>query len=152
MGALGARLTGLILALALGDFLFVRAHSAWTDYWLIKDAQKATALVTNEHWSGHNSVDYEYTVGQKRYTGHSARNPKDAKPIQPGEKTTVYFSASHPSLSLLYLPDTILEGLPVILIVIVFEAFAVITILNPKSGWAFSLLDKDPGENKSPTA
>ena len=52
---------------------------------------------------------------------------------------------------LLYLPDTLLEGFPVILIVVGIEAFAVFTIINPKSGWVLDLLDKDP-EKKNPRA
>jgi hypothetical protein len=145
MNALGARLTALILALALGGFLFVRARSAWTFHWILSDAQEGTALVTQEHWSGHNAVDYQYTVNQRRYDGHSARNSKDPKKVQAGEQATVYFSASHPWLSLLYLPQSedVLQGFPFILIVLVFEAFAVITFINPNSGWAFSLIDKE---------
>jgi hypothetical protein len=87
-------------------------------------------------------VGYEYVVDQKHYSGRSGRNWKDQKEVQVGEESVVYFSASHPWLSLLYMPQTVLEGLPVIIIVLVLEAFAVITIIRPKSGWAFSLIEK----------
>src|SRR5438093_211943 len=56
MSARGARLVGLILAIALGQFLFLRLRSAWINYWLLRDAQKGTAIVTKELWSGHNAV------------------------------------------------------------------------------------------------
>jgi hypothetical protein len=145
MTSRGARLTGLILALALGNFLFNRARSAWTHHWVLSDAQQGAALVTKEHWSGHNAVDYQYVVDQKQYNGHSVRNSKDQKKVQIGEQTVVYFSASHPWLSLLYKPqpEDVLPGLPSILIALVLEGFAVLTLINPKSGWAFSLMEKE---------
>src|SRR5438105_15884753 len=34
MTARGARWTGLILAMVLGQFLYLRARSAWTNHWL----------------------------------------------------------------------------------------------------------------------
>jgi hypothetical protein len=139
----GARLTGLVLAIALGQFLFLRAREAWTNHWLLKDARQGTAVVTKELWSGHNAVGYEYSVDQRQYAGRSGRNWKDQKKVLVGEQTTVYYSASHPSLSLLYMPEGVLAGLPVIIIALVIEAFAVITIIKPKSGWAFSLIGKE---------
>jgi len=138
----GAKLVGLILALALGQFLFLRVRSAWTNYWLLQDAHEGTAIVTKDLWSGHNAVGYEYVVDQKHYSGHSGRNSMDQKKVQVGEETVVYFSASHPWLSLLYMPQAVLKGLPAIIIVLVLEVFAIITILKPKSGWAFSLIEK----------
>ena len=141
MTARGARLTGLVLALVLGQFLFLRARSAWRDYWLLRDAREGSALVTKDRLS-HDVVDYVYAVDQKEFSGHSGRNWKDQKKVEVGEKTVVYFSASHPWLSLLYMPEGVLEGLPFILVALVFEVFAVITIIRPKSGWAFSLIEK----------
>ena len=142
---LGARIVGLILALVLGQFLYLRAHETWQNYWLLKDSQKGLATITGEHWSGHNSVDYQYTVNGKEYTSHSARNGDDPKykDAQPGQESIVYYSASHPWLSQLSMPQTILEGAPVILIVLGLEAFAVITIFKPRSGWAFSFLENE---------
>ncbi len=74
MSPRGARLAALVLALALGQFLFLRVRSAWSNYWLLTDAQKGTAVVTKELWSGHNAVGYRYVVDQRQYTGHDARN------------------------------------------------------------------------------
>lgn len=143
MTSRGARLTSLILAIALGQFLFLRARSAWTNHWLLNDAQQGSAVVTKELWSGHNAVGYEYLVGDKEYSGRSGRNWKNQKMVQIGENTTVYFSASHPWLSLLYKPEVVLEGLPVTMIVLVLEVFAVITIVRPKSRLALSLIDRE---------
>lgn len=137
---MGARLTGLVLAFALGYFLYGRASYAWADYWLLRDARQGTATVIGEHWSGHAAVDYWYEVGHVHYRGHSSRNWKDEKKVQAGDQTKVFFSESHPGISCLYMPDTILEGWPVILVALVIELFAFITIINPRSSWALSLM------------
>ena len=143
MKPLGARLTAFVLAVGLGQFLWLQARSAWTNYWLLEDARKGTATVTNELWSGHNAVGYSYTVDQKQYVGRSGRNWKAPNKVQIGEQADVYFSASRPWLSRLYIPEAVVEGLPGILIALLLEAFALITLINPRSGWAFSLIDKE---------
>ena len=144
MSPRGARLAGLVLAMVMGQFLFLRVRSTWTNYWLPTDARKGTAIVTKELWSGHNAVGYEYVVAQKQYRGHSGRNWQDQKysNVQVGEESVVYFSASHPWLSRLYMPRAVLEGLPVIIVVFILELFAVITVLRPTGGWAFAFTEK----------
>jgi hypothetical protein len=137
-----ARWSGLVLALALCLFLFWWARDARTNYWLLRDAQQGTALVTKEHWSGHDNVAYKYVVDQREYVGQSSRNWKDSRKVQVGERTVVYFSASHPWLSLLYMPETVLVGLPVITLVLVLEVFAMITFIKPTSRWAFNWRQK----------
>ncbi|HTS18345.1 MAG TPA: hypothetical protein VMP11_12280 [Verrucomicrobiae bacterium] len=83
-------------------------------------------------------------MDQKEYTGHSRRNRQDKKyaNVQVGETSVVYFSASHPWLSRLSMPQAVLEGLPAILLVLVLEIFAVITTINPTGGWAFHFVKK----------
>ncbi len=142
--SISPRLVGFVIAIALGDFLFLQARSAWTNYWLLQDGQQGMAIVTNELWSGHNAVGYRYTVNEKEYTGRSGRNWKIEKysKVPVGGESVVYFSASHPWLSLLYEPRTVIEGLPVVIIVMFFEFFAVATIISPGNKWAFDLSDK----------
>jgi hypothetical protein len=137
-----ARWSGLVLALALCLFLFWWAQDAWTNYWLLKDAQQGCALVMREHWSGHDNVVYRYVVGQREYIGQSSRNGKDAKKVQVGERAMVYFSASHPWLSRLSMPENVLVGLPVIVLVLVLAVFAVITFIKPKALCAFNWRQK----------
>jgi hypothetical protein len=57
--------------------------------------------------------------------------------------SVVYFSASRPWLSQLSMPRAVIEGAPVILVVLVFELFAIVTIIKPRSGWAFSFDEKE---------
>jgi hypothetical protein len=53
-------MAALVLAIALGQFLYLRVREAWTSYWLLNDAQKGTARVTTELWSGRNAVGSSY--------------------------------------------------------------------------------------------
>jgi hypothetical protein len=142
--SLSPRWIGLIIAIALGDFLFLQVRSAWTNYWLLKDGQPGMAIVTKDYWGGHNVVVYEYAVNQKHYTGRSSRSWQEPRyrNVRAGDESVVYFSASHPWLSLLNKPRIVVEGLPVVIIVLGLELFAVVTIINPRSKWAFNISDK----------
>lgn len=144
MRSFSARLGGLVVTLGLGWFLFLWTRSAWRNYWLLTDSQQGMATVTKKHWGGHGQVVYKYVVNQKEYVGTSSRNSKDPRysKVQPGEESILYFSASHPWLSLLYKPRTFLEGWPVLIIVLPLEIFALITIIKPTSKWVFDLNDK----------
>src|SRR5882672_4933409 len=104
MRSFSPRLVGLILAAGLGYFLVRQAQSAWKNYWLLEDSQQGVALVTKEHWGGHDRVVYRYVVNEKQYTGASFRNWQDQRfsKVKAGDNSAVYFSASHPWLSLLY--------------------------------------------------
>src|SRR5256885_10490726 len=115
MSPRGARIAAMILAIALGQFLYLRIREAWTSYWLLRDAQKSTALVTKELWSGHGAVGYKYVVDGKENLGHGGRNWDDPKyrNVKVGQESVVYFSASHPWLSQLSMPRTVIEGGPV---------------------------------------
>jgi hypothetical protein len=101
------------------------------------------AVVTKEYWGGHGQVIYRYVVNQQEFTGISKRNWQEEKykSVRPGEEAVVYFSASHPWLSLLYKPDVIVEILPA-LIPLVLGVFVVMTAVNPKSKWSLNLSDR----------
>jgi hypothetical protein len=144
MSPRGARIVALVLAIALGQFLYLRVRESWTNYWLLKDAQKGIARVTKELWSGHNAVGYNYIVDGKEFVGRGARSWDDSKyrDVRVGQESVVYFSASHPWLSQLSMPRAIIAGAPVVLMVLGLEFFAVITIINPTSGWALGFVEK----------
>jgi hypothetical protein len=139
-----SQLGNLTIALVLGYFLFLQTQFTWTKYWLLKDYQQGMAVVTKETWSGHNKVDYKYVVGQKEYTGRSYRNWEDPvySQVRVGGESVVFFSASHPWLSLLYKPHTVVEGIPALAVAVILELFAIVSLIRPKSKWAFSSADK----------
>jgi hypothetical protein len=143
------RIVGLAVAVALGYFFLLQARSSWISYWLRTDAQQGTARITEDYWGGHGRVVYRYDVNQKHYTGISGTNWKDPRydNVRPGHDAIVYYSASHPWLSLLYVPDTVVEGLPVLIIAFLIELVAIVTIIRPGSGWAFDLNEKKRAKN-----
>ncbi|HYL86392.1 MAG TPA: hypothetical protein VE263_19365 [Candidatus Angelobacter sp.] len=139
----------LVPALLLGYFFVVsQAQLAWKNYWLVKDGQQGTAVVTRVLWTGHRGVAYQYRANQVEYTGADAvsRDHPRAVPFSrgdlypaavAGENLAVYFSASHPWLSRLNRPRSmIIEGLPVLLLVWALEALLILTMIAPNSKWA----------------
>jgi hypothetical protein len=112
------RIFALIIAMLLGHFfIVVQAQDTWKKYWILKDGQQGTAIVTKVLWTGHNAVAYKYQFNQTEYEGEGARNHQDPRyaHVMAGEQSIVYFSASHPWLSLLNRPRTaMVEGLPVV--------------------------------------
>ncbi len=135
-----ARIFALVVALLLGWFLAGYAGACWNDYWLLKDGHEGMAIVTYPLWTGHNAVAYRYTVNGKEYTGKSGRNYRDPRymNVGAGEQSVVYYSTSHPWLSSLRRPEGVGAGWPVVLFVLLLEALAVITIINPRSRWALN--------------
>lgn len=144
--SISPRLVGLVAALALGDFLYLRAQEGWSNYWLLKDGQQGMATVQYELWSGHNGVAYLYKVDKAEYWGKSGRNWQDPKysNVAVGGKSVVYYSASHPWISSLNQPRGLMPGLPVVLVVLIIEFFALATVINPRGKWAFNLQEKPP--------
>jgi hypothetical protein len=123
------------------SFLWPDARHSWVNYWLLQDSQQGLAVVTDEYWGGHDVVDYKYIVNQKEYTGRSPRNWENEKyrNVQVGGESVVYFSASHPWLSLLHKPTRVVEVWPITLLILLVEFLFVMTIVNPKGKWAMNI-------------
>ena len=143
------RLVGLAVAIVLGYFFYLRVREGWLNYWLRTDSQQCTAKITADYWGGHGQVVYYYDLKQKHYTGVSGKNWRDPhySDARPGSEAVVYYSASHPWLSALYIPDTVITAFPVLVVALVIELIAVVTIINPGSKWAFDLSEKKRGPN-----
>ena len=135
------RFQGTILAIALALFLFPILRGWWMNYWILKDGQTGTALITGPYWGGHGNVNYRYVVNAKEYIGHSARNWRDPRyaRVEGGEHCPVYFSASHPWVSALYRPDGVVGALPVVILILLLEACALATVINPSNRYALRL-------------
>jgi len=149
------RIWASFLALLLGYYFVVApARQVWQDYWLVKDGQQTVAVITKEHWAGHDVVVYRYRVNEQEYTGQDHRSyqaPKYVR-VMPGEKSVIYFSTSHPWLSAINRPRTVMvEGLPVVLLVWAIEALLIGTVINPRGRWALNLSGRStdrPPEHK----
>ncbi|HEX9048890.1 MAG TPA: hypothetical protein VF988_17830 [Verrucomicrobiae bacterium] len=138
------RVVGLVIAIALGQFFYLRIHEGWLHYWLLTDAAEGKAKITANYWAGHGQVVYYYDVKQAHYSGVSGKNwrAQNYNDVGPGSETVVFYSASHPWLSSLCMPSSVVSGIPVLVVAFVIELFAMITIIKPESKWAFNLDEK----------
>ena len=146
------RVQGAVLAIALAVPLFSVAQGWWLNYWILMDGQTATAQVTELYWGGHGKVNYRYAVAKVEYTGHSIRNWRDARysRVGIGEQCPVFFSASHPQLSVLYYPQTVVDAWPMALIILLLEACAVATLINPQNRWALRFGSRQSASSDGP--
>jgi len=138
---LSERAWALLLTTLLSWFLVMQAYGSWVNYWLLHDGKPGTARLLRKDWGGHGRYVYEYTVNGTRYEGSSSRNWKDPKykNVEPGDDSSAFYSESHPWISSLWLPDTVVTAVPVILIVFGFDFLAIVTLINPRHRWALNL-------------
>jgi hypothetical protein len=125
----------LVPLIVLGYFIVSLAWQWRADYWVLADGRPGMALVTGMSWAGHGVVDYEYEVDGTRFTGRGQRNWSEEKyrNVRPGNKSVVYFSASHPWLSALDRPKALATGWPVVLVALPVALFLLTTVMNPRS-------------------
>jgi len=119
-------------------FVLDEAQTWWTQRWILKDGQQGMAIVAKVR--DHNSVVYRYRIDQKEFTGADFRDSGDPRyaHVGIGERTAIYFSSSHPWLSLIKLPRSQMpEGLPFLLLVWFVAARLFIAAIKPRSKWAY---------------
>jgi hypothetical protein len=136
------RFPASIGVLFLSWFLFGEARDVWKHYWLLKDGEQGTGIVTYEH--ARNVVDYCYRVGGKEYKGTDRRRylreSHEYVNVMLGGHAVVYFSCSHPWLSSLTPPASILpDGFLGVLLFLAFEIWLIITLISPNNRWAYKL-------------
>ena len=138
---LGKRLTALIVLLILSwPLVFGGIVDSCHRYLLIDNHAIGTATITGKHWSGHGLYNYRYRVGGKEYTGTSRGDYKNARyPSGVGDTMLVYYSVDHPSVSSLFVPESVIIALPWYVIVSILWLFFLITVINPDSKWAMDL-------------
>lgn len=133
------RLVVLIPALLLGAFIFSFFHRVWADYWLSRDAEQTTAVITGER--SHGVVDYRYSAGAREYTGRSQRNWAEEKSrnLTVGQQSTAFYSSSRPWLSSLEPPAFPPSGTMVMVVALGMELLFVTTLVKPKGRWALNI-------------
>lgn len=127
------RLQALFLALALSSFcLIIPFREAWTNYWLSRDGLQARGVVTAEGAA----LGYRYRVDRNEYR---ACCYKIGLGMAPDETVTVYYSASHPSVSALKRPGSMADGIWPVMILIGWplEFMAIATVVSPRCKWAY---------------
>ncbi len=144
------RLVTLGLALLLARvFILDQAQAWWRNHWILKDGQQGVAVVTKV--LSHDSVAYRYEVNQKAFSGEDFRSLYDPKYAHVGisEHTVIYFSASHPWLSLINRPrSSVPQGLPLLILIWFIVARLLIAAIKPKSKWAFGPYTDPPPDRE----
>jgi hypothetical protein len=105
----------------LGNQVRMFAHAVWKEHWVRKDCLQVPAIVTQV--GSKSFLDYRYTIDSKDYIGNDRRDWKDEKdhPIGLGDKVTAFVSASHPWLSELGTSRSAWIGLPIAVVILIFE-------------------------------
>jgi len=137
------RLVLLVPAAVLAyAFLFLPGLETWHNYLLMKDGRHGRAEITR--FAPKSTVVYRYWVNQMEYTGRDRRTEEDRRAakgnVEEERAPTVYYSASHPWVSRLHRPTTLIPlGLPVFILAWFFLAMMLLTIVNPKHKWALQM-------------
>jgi hypothetical protein len=127
-------------------FLILPGIETWQSYWLMKDGQKGRAEIIR--FTPKTAVVYRYWVNQREYTGRDRRTDEERRAakgnVEEERSPTVYYSASHPWVSRLQRPTTLIPaGLPVLLLAWFLLALMILTMVNPKHNWALQIGAKD---------
>jgi hypothetical protein len=136
MQATSNRILPAVIVVLAGLFLSNSARNAWTNYWLLKDGRIGEAMITSKAWSGVGAFNYTYAVDKRSYEGSGQQGKQ---PPVVGQRSSVYFSASHPWISALDRPQPVSVGLPAAIVALVLGFFSLLTAINPRSRWAFKL-------------
>jgi hypothetical protein len=102
MRVLRAIVPVLIMILVFSWVISFFVESAWTTHWVSKDARQGAATAVGRSWRGHGAVDYEYVVNGQTYTGVGGGR----RNIRIGDQVPVFYSTSHPWLSMLRRPES----------------------------------------------
>src|SRR2546423_6583328 len=138
------RLIGLVRFIVLipmilfGNQIRFYLQSFWTDHWLRKDGTPTQAVITEVHPK--RVFNYHYNVDGKRYLGTSSRawEEEKAHPLRIGDETTVFFSGSHPWLSSMQTVRVAWVTFPLVVLLLLLEAFFLAILIDPKGRWSVS--------------
>lgn len=146
------KLWASFLILVLGyPFIVSPAREVWANYWILRDGRQVRGVITGEPlFANGTTCIYHYRVNGKTYDGQGSQSlqyPGDVHVVE-GRAVTVFFSSSHPWLSVLrWPPGVMFGGLPVVLFVWLIEVGLVTTFVKPSSRWAFDFSGR-PGSGQ----
>lgn len=112
----------LIISFFAAMVLVGQSLTAWKIHWLLIDGWHGTAIIV---YTSKGNASYTYTVNNKTYNG------SDSSVKTPGETAEVYYSDSHPWLSLLKKPNSIFPVVLKVVLTVAVASFLVLAILRP---------------------
>jgi hypothetical protein len=126
-------LVGFIVLLPmifLGNQVRMFVHAVWNEHWVHKDGMQVSAIVTQV--DSKSFLDYRFTINGKDYTGNGRRDWEDERnhPVGVGDKVTAFVSASHPWLSELDTSRSAWIGLPIAVLILIFELLLLGVLLD----------------------
>jgi hypothetical protein len=135
-------LVGFIVLLPmvfLGNQVRMFVHAVWNEHWVRKDGMQVSAIVTQV--DSKSFVNYRFTINGKDYTGNGRRDWEDERdhPVGVGDKVTAFVSASHPWLSELDTSRTAWIGLPIAVVILIFELLLLGVLLDAVVRLVFGL-------------
>jgi hypothetical protein len=103
-------------------------------YWILHDGVRSTARVTSE--GGHDTIHYTYSAAGTSFSGRGPRDYRDERyaHVGIGGESVVWYSASHPWISTPRWPDSVLIGLPWIVVVTLVDLLFVALLLLSWTG------------------
>jgi hypothetical protein len=115
----------------LGRYIYNYGHNVWADYWLRKDGQTVSVLITQTYPK--HRKEYTYTVDGKKYTGTDIRGweAERSHELQVGDSTLATVSASHPWFSSLQTVHWRWTALPLAVLFLLFEFFLLAVVFDP---------------------
>jgi hypothetical protein len=122
-------------------------HAVWTDHWIRADARPVTAIVT--HVGAKRMLEYRYALDGRKYAGKDSRDWEEERdhPLNVGAPVTARASASHPWLSALGNTGRAWIGLPIFVIISVFELMLLGILLSGILRMVFGLSLLNEGQD-----
>jgi hypothetical protein len=139
-----ATLIVVLPMLVLGQQAWRFLHAVWTDHWIRADARPVAAIVT--HVGPKRLLEYRYAFDGREYAGKDSRDWEEERdhPLNEGAQVTAHVSASHPWLSALGSTGRAWMGLPIFVVILVFELMLLGILLSGilRMIFGFSLLNE----------
>jgi len=135
------RFPASVCVAVLSWFLFGHARGVWRNYWILRDGQQGKALVTRKY--GHELVDYSFNVNGKEYKGTDRERYINQdhryEDVALGGEAVIHFSSSHPWLSSLARPSSILtEDFLGVIVVLLFDIWLIRLLIHPHSKYVYA--------------
>ena len=127
------RIVRIVCILAFTGLSIVYWRVIYRNYWILKDGVQSTGIVTEVDRGA--AIHYRYVVRETTYFGYGRREYRNHMDIEVGVdgNSVVWYSSSHPWLSVANRPTTVLFALPWIVIVMGLDLLCIVGLVK---SWA----------------